>query len=192
MDIIFDIYGNLYYHVDNKYYMLIIDKNNLPDTELYETLTLKSEKNYHHIQPNMQKNKLSHKAIEEYIEENDDENIDTQFIYRPEDNDYIVDDLNDDDIEIEEMFGDLNLPFNILSKSDINNVYHVEESDICALYDTYIYNDGVLVQSMKSQMNDSLYIVRVEKNMLHLRCIGEQGKLFNVEYKDNNIIFSLL
>jgi len=181
--IYFNSYGNIYIELNKNTYKIYIDKNNVP---YGENVNDKFSKPYNNIQKFILRNdNMLSRKIKGIISINcfreDDEYID---INKNNDSYMINEDVTD-------MYGMQNIEFNFTKLDSHNkeiNVYQYE--DVCALYDTYLYENGKLIFVSKSYNNSSLFRINIHNNgYIYIRSIGDEDRKYNLEYRENKIHF---
>ncbi|CAH6421330.1 Hypothetical protein KVN_LOCUS227 [uncultured virus] len=214
--ILFDKYGNLYLDgneyqnneffeetYDLKYQLsiekigLIFDKINFDSNKLelinYSKIFL-YEKDF-----NLRK-KIKDEINNFDFEDNDDEYLDEDQDYDkyyPEDLEYYEDNLDSDsdnilDEDIICQYGESNKPF-IFSNIDLFQIpiCDIPSENICALYDTYIYDKNRLCFKTNSSDNSSIYRIKINNNELYLREIGCPDIKKFIKIDKNGIIQSV-
>lgn len=159
LDLYIDRYGNLYFDFNNTVYEIEIDRFNVPNLSIINLDSLKNIDDY----------KLDN--INNYIEdsEENDEYKDTETS-----DDFMID---DDNIN---KFGYNNLPFNFYSNTD-STIKIIDGSDICALYDTYIYDNDQIIFISSSKNNDSIYKLQLHNDgKIVFTNVGEEGKNYKI------------
>ena len=195
INVSFDFYGNLYFTLNNNTYQLNVDAKNTPylDQDNYDIIDESTCKLHKFNNYESQYGTLSEK-MQTII------NDDTQNYY-PEDNSYYMLDNHsnknsDEDIideyiideDIEKQYGTFNKKFVFSHNNSIIPINMRNNGDICALYDTYIYNDANCL-CFKSNSNDeiSYYRIRLYNNGdIYFRPIGYSEKLYKLIITNSN------
>jgi len=195
--ICFDYYGNLYLdgskYNDSSYfkntnsvqymiYQINIDEKNELVAEMGDYKIIDEEfilkknnikkfvKNENNLEKKikMQENEYFNEDLEYYVIEDDTK----------ENDEYLLDD------DSKKNYGIDNVPF-IFSESNTTcldkmniKINHRKNGDICALYDTYIYNDNNLILKSNSYNETSIYRIFIENELLKLKLIGESEKKY--------------
>lgn len=202
----FDSYGNVYLYFDSldKAYQLNVNGKNIPYLEPGQYNIIKrSNKNIGTFtildSETSLKSKVDKHLEEEHAYDSDDDyDLDGDNIsdYYPEDSTYLHnDDLQHDDELIDEnmlnAYGDDNLKFNFwsFSKDEQISIYDIENEDIMALYDTYIYDNGQLIFKSNSKNGNSIYrlCIHLDGTIL-FRPIGYTERIFNILINSDNTI----
>jgi hypothetical protein len=211
-----DPYGNIYFSNNdnlNDSYQVNVSGKNIPflDHFNYEiegeynknigTFTLIDKHN-------SLKTKLKMKIQKENNYDDDEENSDDEYDldgdklseYYPEDDDHVN---NEDNEEVDEIYGNDqyidedniknygydNKKFDFWSSGSENiiPILYRKDSDIMALYDTYIYDNNNLIFKSNSPNNDSIYRFRLNTSgEIYYRIIGQVEKKFKLMFNENN------
>jgi hypothetical protein len=108
----------------------------------------------------------------------DDEIEDTQL--------YCTHDLSEYD------FGKNNIPFNF-SDHSINSILIENRDDICALYDTYIYQNNKIYFSSLSYAVDSIFIIQIENNKIGFKFIHDTNLImYYVTFNDQDNLLCIV
>lgn len=144
--------------------------------------------------------------VKDTLDDDDEGGLIEYFNYFPEDEDhYDVEESNNntensDDCVIDEdydrLYGRDNKPFNFtthnIEDNDMNdiNINDREDGNITSLYDTYVYNNGILILKATSQTN-SIYRIQIHNDGNFLfRPIGYSSTVYKVFIdKNKNIKF---
>ena len=197
IDVSFDFYGNLYFRLNNNTYQLNVDAKNTPylDHDNYDILNNNINNNINNNQFKLQKFNNYNTPYGTLSEKMQTMINDDSHNFYPEDNTYYMLDeetnqhlstLDNEDIideDMEKQYGVFNKKF-IFSHNSINDIIPInmrQNGDICALYDTYVYNETNLC--FKSNSNDeiSYYRIRLYNNGdLFFRPIGYSEKLYKL------------
>jgi len=215
----FDIYGNIYFDGTklSKYiYQISIDGKNMPYGERDEYKILDyiegedevDTKKFKPIERSLEREvrkegERKRYVLEDDLEENyEDEDIEAKYLQ--EDLDYYDDDYNDDyneevseyspyDDDNVKKYGYQNKRFDFYANGahgiDVP-VNKREDGDIAALYDTYIYKNGILCFRSHSKNNDAIYRMRIVDGKFWFRPLGSKEECYEIEIDENdNLIF---
>lgn len=206
----FDLFGNIYFTSNNKTYQLSVNGRNqlhldegeykiLETKNILNRLNLISNKNGLHDMIEKEKeidlddidegdeNENENEEEEKEDNEIDDEDYVNDLEYEkycPEDSEYLQPNILEDDLIDEDnikTFGEDNKPFHFSSNSELFEIHNRELGDVSALYDTYIYDNGLLSFISVSPLKNSSYrlrIVDISNNtiILFFRPIGSVEK----------------
>ena len=209
----FDFYGNLYFtSTGDKSYQVNIDgKNNLFLEEGIYKILSNEEINRKGLVVTKGMDSLSNKILtenencdnedNEYNPYSDEDNEKEENDYYPEEDDYYLSDESDSETydliyeDIEKKFGNHNKRFNFFSirknLDDDELINSREHGDVCALYDTYIYDHNMLCFKSSAQNNDSCYRIKLYSNgNIIFRPIGysEQNYKLILDNDDNIVL----
>lgn len=207
--ICFDLYGNAYLDTGlEQIYQICVNGKNEPflDKGVYKIInntdsSMKLSKNYKCVKG---ANTLLEKSKTSLIEEADGE-IDVSTVHLelfPEDYDYCVDDtikdesseneLSDNDVQdntfldedIEKNYGSHNKKF-MFKNIGLGNknipIENREFGDVCALYDTFIYDGDKLIFISCDSVYDSVYRMQIcTSGLIKFRPIGNQDKIYKI------------
>lgn len=204
--ICFDYYGNLYIEMpDKKLYQVNIDRYNEPvlDHGVYDVINVENN-------PSDDKNLLGNfdlvnnkinlrNSIKKAQDDNndiDDTEHEKDINHYPEEDEYYANDINTDSDDIKCIDEDNEKQFGVLNKQFIFsncNSYHIDidmrtNGDICALYDTYIYdsNNNLCFKS-NSDSNTSYYRLKIfDDGKIFFRPIGYTEKSYILTMNEKN------
>lgn len=163
-DILFDKYGNVYLK-NNDIYQLNIDGENVPYFDTY---------NYEII------DNITTKSTFEYSQ---------KLFPCSGDSPYKLNDKDEDDIiypDIEEKYGYHNKPFKFYNNLDNVKICNIKDSDICALYDTFVYKDNKLRFISRSPDESSAYEVCIyDNNDILFKLLGEKDVYYTITLNSN-------
>lgn len=201
----FDPFGNLYLENNGKVYQVNISRNHILYLEegafdivksynnKIKQITLLDKQNS--LRAKIQK-KIDRQDDEEMFDSDDEYYLDdkNEIDYYPEDNDYYHDsDSNEGEDEEYEIidedninkYGEMNLEFNFMKNTEEIEINYRENSDVMALYDTYIYNNDKLIFCSRSKDNSSIYRIRIIGDNIYCRLIGSNEQQYNIKVLEN-------
>jgi hypothetical protein len=201
-DISFDFYGNLYFSYNNITYQVNVNGKNILYLEPGEYKIIEHEEIINKTEIKPVKNINGSNSLRELALK---ENCIRDELY-PEDDEYIDEEnlCNSDEIideDIETKYGAHNKRFKFFnttpdssensSENNLMDIVHLrEDGEVCALYDTYIYNNEMLYFKTNSSDDLSYYRIRVYLNGdIYFRPIGYSDKLYILTVNDNNMLY---
>lgn len=195
VNISFDFYGNLYFELNDKSYQVNIDGQNRPVLDCGDYTIINTSNNitinkFNSIEASNILREKAKKTLEE-----DGESYDAY----TENYDYAINkNLNNSDNEIidediENQYGNHNKPFNFTNNNSIIPINMREFGDICALYNSYIYNGTDVCFISTSSNETSYYVIKVYTNgNIQFRPIGYSEKLYKLVLIDDNLTIQLV
>jgi hypothetical protein len=209
LNICFDTYGNVYFKLSKAYktnpdyfddkseqilHQINVNGKNIPYFELgeYDIINKQHKKIYlHKITPTKKKN-------------SDDKSLENEIDLLHEDNDYYCDDIDGTNNTICDLssnqscvinedvvnkYGSSNIEFEFLSCGNhMFNVDNRHDGDICALYDTYVYDANILCFCSKSTNGYALYRMNIRNNNLSFRSIGYTETVYKIIVRKDSFL----
>lgn len=189
MNISFDYYGNLYLdnyqvNVDGKNNLILEKAGDIIDDDYLQPVKTGSfaikEKN------------ILQETIDKEIE---DEENEVEHDFYDEEAVYEVTELDSEGPiyeDIEKKHGEHNKPF-IFDKLHDNMTFSIDNrlyGDVCALYDTFIYQDGIMIFIARSKTNTSIYrlSINLDDGTITMKMIDYANKVYT--FKDDHLILS--
>lgn len=176
-NVIFDVYGNLYFQNDKIYCLEINGRNEptLEETLLENTSVTQIQSKKFEVTTTSLK-----QLIQDEVSELDDDNEEEEPDYYPEDSNIIQDVQEDDDL----YNTTVNESFEFSTKNNNETVQLINYEDgIFALYDTYIYHEETLHYKTNYIAEvPALYRIRLYTNGdMYIRPIGYAEKLYKLD-----------
>ena len=178
-----DLYGNVYIEFGDIIYQLEIENDKIILIEGQYSAVEQVSVNFNHLVL-YDEGHLLKKKVKEHIEKDEEDFGDDDNDYNhyfPQDNDYYIDEKsensNTDELiyeDIENFYGTANKPFLFAYYSPEYElpIYIRQNGDVCALYDTYIYDNKLCFKSYSAD-NSSIYKLSLFKNgLLQLKSVS--------------------
>lgn len=193
--------NNLY--ADDGEYTIIDSKNDkLSKFQLVEDHNLLHKKTKKELEiqglNDKENNEYDYDVFDEYDVDQDNLDPEEEMLkYFPERAEFYMVEHADSDHMIDEdninNYGYHNTKFNFSHlSSDVNvPIYNRENGDITSLYDTYVYQDGILCFNSSSKEEESIYTIKIyDDGIICLRPNGSYEQKYKITFtKNGNVLF---